>query len=121
MIMETATIGMGVVMVVLVAIAAISLWSVQRDPKRPDLLDLLTSTDKAGRVRFDSRKCFEAGAFATSTWAFVHLTLTHQLTEWFLAAYIGAWVFARTMRDREQRLAQTTEGGRQTTEISPET
>jgi len=95
---------MGAVMVVLVAIAAISLWRVQRDPKKPDLLDLLTSTDKAGKVRFDSRKCFEAGAFATSTWAFVHLTLTHQLTEWFLAAYIGAWVFARTMRDREQRL-----------------
>jgi cytochrome oxidase assembly protein ShyY1 len=101
---EISAVVMGAVMVVLVAIAAIGLWRVQRDPKKPDLLDLLTSTDKTGKVRFDSRKCFEAGAFATSTWAFVHLTLTHQLTEWFLAAYIGAWVFARTMRDREKRL-----------------
>jgi hypothetical protein len=101
---DVQSLAMGAVMVALVAIAAISLWLVQRDPKQPDLLDLLTSTDKTGKLRFDSRKCFEAGAFATSTWAFVHLTLTHQLTEWFLAAYIGAWVFARTMRDREQRL-----------------
>jgi hypothetical protein len=83
----------------------VGLWKVNQDPKRPNLLDVLTSTDRKGKPRFDSRKCFEAGAFCVSTWAFVYLTLSRQLTEWFFAGYIAAWVVARTMRDREQRLA----------------
>src|ERR1700689_3415589 len=103
---EVPAIVMGVVMAGLVLLAGISLWRVNRDPKGPNLLEILTSTDKKGKVRFDSRKCFEAGAFASTTWAFVYLTLSHQLTEWFFAGYAAAWVFARTMRDREQRLTR---------------
>jgi hypothetical protein len=107
---EIPAVVMGFVMAGLVALAGISLWKVNRDPNGPDLLDILTATDRGGHVRFDPRKCFEAGAFVASTWSFVYLTLSHQLTEWFLAAYLGAWVFARTMRDREQRLNAKPEG-----------
>jgi hypothetical protein len=102
---EIPRIAMAAVLLVFVLLAAWSLWKVERDPKAPDLLDLLTTTDRRNKLRFDSRKCFEAGAFLTSSWAFVYLTLTHQLTEWFFVCYIGAWVAARSMRDREQRLS----------------
>jgi hypothetical protein len=65
--------------------------------------DLLTST-KDGVIRFDARKCWEAGAFVVSTVAFVVLTWRNGLTEWFFIGYMGTWVGARFLRDREQRL-----------------
>lgn len=67
--------------------------------------DLVTST-REGVVRFDPRKTWEAGAFLVSTWAFVHLTLANNLNEIFLLAYMGTWVGARFLRDREQRLSK---------------
>lgn len=72
----------------------------------PDLMDLLTATDKTGKTRYDARKCFECGAFAVSTWAFVYITTTNHLTEWFFMGYMTAWVGARWLRDREKRLEQ---------------
>lgn len=82
-----------------------SLLTMHKDRNLPSLTDLITSTDKKGKVRFDSRKCFEAGAFLSSTWAFVFLTAQGKLTEFFFVGYMGAWVIARSMRDREQRLS----------------
>jgi hypothetical protein len=66
--------------------------------------DIFTSTGRDGKVRFDARKSFEAGAFIVSTWAFVYLTLQSKLTEWFFIGYMTAWTVARYLRDREQRL-----------------
>jgi hypothetical protein len=36
-------------------------------------------------------------ALVVSTWAFIHLTLTNALTEWFFIGYIGAWVLNRSI------------------------
>ena len=102
---EIPKIVMGAVFGLLMVLAGITLWKIHTDTKQPSLLDLLTSTDKKGKVRFDARKCFEAGAFATSTWAFVFITIDGKLTEWFFAGYMAAWVGARWLRDREQRLS----------------
>lgn len=66
--------------------------------------DLITSTDKKKQVRFDARKCWEAGAFVISTFAFAWTTVKGDLTEWFFFAYMSVWVGARWLRDREQRL-----------------
>ena len=66
--------------------------------------DYITATSKDGVTRFDARKTWEAGAFLVSTWAFIQLTLTNNLTEVFLGAYMVTWVGARFLRDREQRL-----------------
>ena len=66
--------------------------------------DVITSTDKQGNMRFDARKCWECGAFWVSTsWGSI-LLYQNNLTEWFFTGYLAAWVFARSMRDREQRL-----------------
>jgi hypothetical protein len=68
------------------------------------LWDVLTSTDKGGKVRFDARKCWECGAFWASTiWGCI-LLYKNDLSEWYFTGYLAAWVFARSMRDREQRL-----------------
>lgn len=93
MLLLCAAIGIGV-----------SLIRMHRDQNAPNLTDLITSTDRTGRVRFDARKCWEAGAFLTSTWGFVFLTASFKLTEFFFIGYMGAWVGARFLRDREQRL-----------------
>jgi hypothetical protein len=68
--------------------------------------DYLTSTRDA-KVRFDARKTWEAGAFIVSTFAFVWLVYSDKLTEWFFIGYMGTWVGARFLRDREQRLSST--------------
>jgi hypothetical protein len=73
---EIPRIAMAAVLLVFVLLASWALWKVNRDPKAPDLLDLLTSMDRRNKLRFDSRKCFEAGAFRTSSWVFVYLTVT---------------------------------------------
>ena len=70
--------------------------------------DVLTSTDKDGKTRFDARKCWECGAFWVSTWAFIYLTLTKDMTEWYFGGFMLVWAGARSLRDREQRLVGMT-------------
>lgn len=66
--------------------------------------DYITSTDKQGNTRFDPRKTFEFGAFWVSTvWGSV-MVYQEKFTEWFFVGYMSAWVAARFLRDREQRL-----------------
>ena len=98
--------GMGIAFVAFVLMVVGSLWRVHRDKSadKPSLLDLLTATVKTGKVRFDARKCWEAGGFFVSTWAFVYVVVTKNLTEWFFVGYMFAWVTARFLRDREKRL-----------------
>jgi hypothetical protein len=99
-------IAMGTVLICGTIAIGITLLQMHRDRTKPTLFDVITSTDRRGKVRLDSRKCFEAGAFLASTWAFVFLTAQGKLTETYLTVYMGAWVVARTMRDREQRLSK---------------
>lgn len=67
--------------------------------------DYVTSS-KGAVVHFDPRKTWEAGAFLVSTAAFAWLAYSDKLTEWFFIGYMGTWVGARFLRDREQRLAK---------------
>lgn len=70
---------------------AVNLWDVIR-------------TTKDGHQYVDPRKLFEAGAFVVTTVAFSHMTIQGKLNEWFVITYLGAFVTARYLRDREQRL-----------------
>jgi len=103
------------VLLVGIAVLIVVMVRIQIDETRPDLMDLLTSTDKTGKVRFDARKCWEAGAFVTSTWGFVFVMVDGKMTEWFFGGYMATWVMARALRDREQRLGRehlpTPQGG----------
>ena len=67
--------------------------------------DFLTATARDGKVRFDARKGFEAGAFLVSTWGFVFLILADRMSEFYFVGYLATWTAARFLRDREKRLA----------------
>jgi len=54
------------------------------------LLDLITGDN--GRVSLS--KFGQCGAFFTSTWGFVYLTVGDKLTEWYFGAYMLAWAGA---------------------------
>jgi hypothetical protein len=69
-----------------------------------NLWDLVTATDRQGQKRTDGRKLFETGAFLVMTTAFAYWALIDRLTEWYALIYVGAFVAARSLRDREQRL-----------------
>ena len=82
----------------------VSLLKMHKNKELPSLFDLITATDKNGKTRIDARKCWEAGAFLSSTWAFVFLVAAGKLTEFYFVGYMSAWVGARFLRDREKRL-----------------
>lgn len=95
---------MAVVFGLLAILAGLLTWRLNRQDNGLDFSDLITSTDRKGRVRVDARKCFELGAFLTSTAVFAFITVVDKLTEWFFVGYMTAWVGARWLRDRERRL-----------------
>lgn len=70
---------------------------------RIDLWDCVRTT-KGDKVFTDPRKLYECGAFVVSTVGFSYLLIVNKMTEFYLATYIGAFVAARSLRDREQRL-----------------
>ncbi|SRR5258708_16886717 len=67
-----------------------------------NMWELVTSTDKEGKVRTDPRKMFECGAFVVMTIAFSYLTIVGKMTEFYATIYVGAFVAARTLRDIAQ-------------------
>lgn len=71
--------------------------------KDVDLWDVVRAK-KNEEVFTDPRKLFEAGAFVVMTVGFAHMTIQGKLTEWYAMIYVAAWVAARAIRDREQRL-----------------
>ena len=84
------------------------LWRGHRSGKI-DLWDCI----RAGRddkVFTDPRKLFEAGAFTVMTVTFCYLSVLDKMSEAYAALYVGAWVVARSMRDREQRLSNPQNG-----------
>lgn len=69
-----------------------------------NLWECVTATDRKGQKRTDSRKLMEIGAFVVMTVGFAYLVVQDKLTEFYAAIYIAAFVAARSLRDREQRL-----------------
>ena len=84
-------------------IVVLCLYRGQRTGKI-DLWDCVRSTSKEGKVFTDPRKLFEAGAFVVMTVGFAYLVVQDKLTEFYAAIYITAFVAAKSLRDREQRL-----------------
>lgn len=70
---------------------------------RIDLLTTITTT-KDGQTFVDQKKLAYVGAFAASTIAFAYLAVTDRFSEWFVYAYLTAFVAGKWLGDREQRL-----------------
>ena len=69
-----------------------------------NLWDCVRTTTKDGKLITDARKLWEAGAFVVMTVGFAYLVVQGRLTEFYAGIYVAAFVAARSLRDREQRL-----------------
>ena len=96
---------MSMILLVGGVIVGVTLIRMHRDSSLPSLFDLLTATDRTGRVRLDARKCFEVGAFVTSTWIMVFITAAGKFNEMAFGLYMATYTAARFLRDREKRLS----------------
>lgn len=79
----------------------LKLIKVHLDPdSKIDLEDIVLTDDKV-----DEKKLARFGAWVVSTWGFVYLIVSSQLTEWYFIGYIGVWVtnaiFDRYMNEKK--------------------
>lgn len=76
--------------------------------RKIDLWDTIRTTDKQGNIRIDPRKTFEAGVFLAMLLGFIYMVFQGVIatTEGlaYTTIFVGAFVTARALRDREQRL-----------------
>jgi len=93
--------------------AILCLWRGQRAGVI-DLWDTVRTTKKGQdgqyRTYTDGRKLFEVGAFVVMTCGFSYLVIQGKLTEFYAVIYVSAFVTARSLRDREQRLNRALDG-----------
>lgn len=82
--------------------AVLCLWRGHRT-ERIDLWDTIR-TKKGDATYTDPRKLFEVGAFVVMSCGFSYMVIQGKLTEWYAGIYVAAFVTARYLRDREQRL-----------------
>lgn len=80
----------GVVLVLLVILAAILAFSATRDAKS-EFNFAEAFVDDVGKTSLGRIAYFVA--LACSTWAFIFLTIRDNLTEWYYTGYMAAWVF----------------------------
>jgi hypothetical protein len=64
--------------------------------------EMVTTTDRTGKVRTDPRKLMEFSAFLVMTYGFSYLIITNHLSDWYALTYVAAFVAARTARDFAQ-------------------
>lgn len=89
--------------------AVLCLWRGHRTA-RIDLWD--TVRTRKGEVTYtDPRKLFEVGAFVVMSCGFSYMVIQGKLTEFYAGIYVTAFVTARALRDREQRLNRQLELG----------
>jgi hypothetical protein len=107
MIETIVQIAMGTVLICGAMAIGVSLLKMHRAPNTAQLGDLITSTNKKGRVYLDPRKCFEAGAFLTATWILIFITSAGKFSFEAFGLYMAVYTGARWLRDREKRLGAT--------------
>jgi Ca2+/Na+ antiporter len=85
-----ANIGRIIALLVLVAAVTGFVRAVSNSKNDFNLLDLFVEGGKLG-----GSKMRVNGAWLVSTWAFIYFTVDGKLTEWYVAAYLTAFVFDR--------------------------
>ena len=79
--------GMNVILAIVVILAVLIFWNIQRDKNNQiDLKDLVC---KDGRI--NEAKFLRFTTFVVSTWGFVYLIVDQRFSEWYFAGYMAAW------------------------------
>lgn len=82
----------GILLFVVVVVFTAFLWRLNRSDKTKFFFDDLL-IDLDGKA--STSKLAQVVALIASTWAFLHVTLAGELTEWFYGLYMGIWVMNR--------------------------
>lgn len=78
---------MNVVIALVVIIAALVIWNIQRDQtNQVDIKDLICTEG-----RLNEHKFMRFTAFVVSTWGFIYLIVDQRFSEWYFAGYMAAW------------------------------
>lgn len=73
-----------------------ALWIIDRNEKSPYCItDLIVEDGK-----LSEQKLSRMGAWVVSTWGFVYLVATQNLSEWYFVGYMGTWVASAILSDR---------------------
>ena len=79
--------SMNIILAVVVVIAVMVFWNIQKDKNNQiDLKDLVC---KDGRIH--EAKFMRFVTFVVSTWGFVYLIVDQRFSEWYFAGYMAAW------------------------------
>lgn len=85
--MLEAASGMIISLIVLVALAGLFIWNIQRDKENQvDIKDLICADGRINEAKF-----MRFTAFVVSTWGFVYLIVDQRFSEWYFAGYMAAW------------------------------
>lgn len=79
--------GMNVILALVVIIALMVFWNIQRD--KDNQIDLKDLVCKDGRI--NEAKFMRFTTFVVSTWGFVYLIVDQRFSEWYFAGYMAAW------------------------------
>ena len=79
--------GMNVILGIVVIIALMVFWNIQRD--KDNQIDLKDLVCKDGRI--NEAKFMRFTTFVVSTWGFVYLIVDQRFSEWYFAGYMAAW------------------------------
>lgn len=79
--------GMNVILGIVVVIATMIAWNIQKDKSNQiDLKDLICVDGRVNEAKF-----MRFTAFVVSTWGFVYLIVDQRFSEWYFAGYMTAW------------------------------
>lgn len=78
---------------------AIYMYRLQMDDRSPiDIMDLITDNGKLSESKF-----IRFFTWIVSTWGFIYLIASHELTEWYFIGYMGAWVANALIDSRKKQ------------------
>ena len=87
---------MYVILVAFVVGIIVSLWFIEKDEESPySITDLSVENGK-----LSEQKLSRMGAWVVSTWGFVYLVATQNLSEWYFVGYMGTWVASAILSSR---------------------
>ena len=93
-----------IVLGLFLVIIVISVIELYRLARRSDasVLDLVTRTDQAGKIRIDPDKFFATGAFLISSWGFYYLIVADKMSEVYFTFYMTLWAGKHYLSIREK-------------------
>lgn len=93
---------MYIILAVFMSLLAIYMYRLQKDDRNTvDVMDLVMEDGKLSEPKF-----VRFFTWIVSTWGFIYLIASQNLTEWYFIGYMGAWV-ANALFDIKQHRKET--------------